>query len=61
MRDELRRGSAIDVERLDARVVADSSQARPAQDAVSSGLAHPPAARRGHGDQVLSPARPDHG
>jgi len=54
----------VDDETIEARVVADSGQARPAQEAVASSPTRTPAARRarGKGSQVRSPARrPDRG
>lgn len=54
----------VDDETIEARVVADSGQARPAADAVASSPTRTPAARRarGKGSQVRSPARrPDRG
>jgi hypothetical protein len=54
----------VDDETVEARVVADTSQARPAEDAVASSPARTPTARRarGKGSQVRSPARrPDRG
>ena len=53
-----------DAETIEARVVADTSQARPAQDAVASGQRRTPTARRsrGKGSQTRTPARrPDRG
>jgi len=49
----------VDDETIEARVVADSSQARPAQDAVASSPTRTPTMRRarGKGSQVRSPAR----
>ncbi|MCA1679746.1 MAG: hypothetical protein LC777_12755 [Actinobacteria bacterium] len=49
----------VDDETIEARVVADTSQARPAQEAVSSTPGRPPAARRsrGKGSQTRMPAR----
>jgi hypothetical protein len=48
-----------DDETIEARVVADTNQARPAEEAVSSGPARTPTARRarGKGSQVRSPVR----
>jgi len=48
-----------DDETIEARVVADTNQARPAEEAVSSGPARTPSARRarGKGSQVRSPVR----
>jgi len=54
----------VDDETIEARVVADTSQARPAEDAVASSPTRTPTARRarGKGSQVRSPARrPDRG
>lgn len=54
----------VDDETIEARVVADTSQARPAQDAVRTAPSRPPAARRsrGKGSHTRTPARrPDRG
>lgn len=54
----------VDDETIEARVVADTSHARPAQDAVSTAPGRPPAARRsrGKGSPTRTPARrPDRG
>jgi len=54
----------VDNETIEARVVADTSQARPAQEAVADSPTRTPTARRarGKGSQVRSPARrPDRG
>ena len=54
----------VDDETIEARVVADTSQARPAEDAVAKSPSRTPTARRarGKGSQVRSPARrPDRG
>ena len=54
----------VDDETIEARVVADTSQARPAEDAVSTAPGRPPAARRsrGKGSPTRTPARrPDRG
>jgi hypothetical protein len=67
---DARRDAAADLdgvvaeETIVARVIADTSQARPVEDAVTSGPSRPPAARRsrGNGSQTRSPARrPDRG
>lgn len=49
----------VDEETIESRVVADTSQARPAEDAVASSQTRTPRARpaRGKGSQVRSPAR----
>ena len=49
----------VDDETIEARVVADTSQARPAQEAVTNSPTRTPTARRarGKGSQVRSPAR----
>jgi len=53
----------VDDETIEARVVADTGQARPAKDAVASGPARTPTARRARGkSQTRTPARrPDRG
>ena len=54
----------VDNETIEARVVADTSQARPPQDAVAKSPTRTPTARRGRGkrSQVRTPAqRPDRG
>jgi len=54
----------VDDETIEARVVADTSQARPAEDAVATAPGRPPTARRsrGKGSQTRTPARrPDRG
>ena len=54
----------VDDETIEARVVADTSQARPTEDAVARTPGRPPAARRsrGKGSQTRTPARrPDRG
>lgn len=54
----------VDDETIEARVVADTSQARPAQDAVATAPGRLPAARRsrGKGSETRTPApRPDRG
>lgn len=54
----------VDDETIEARVVADTSQARPAEDAVAATPNRPPAARRsrGKGSPTRTPARrPDRG
>ena len=54
----------VDDETIEARVVADTSQARPAEDAVATAPGRPPAARRsrGKGSPTRTPARrPDRG